>query len=420
MKLMLMFNRLWFFLSGKLHNRNLTHNFRMLYFSRITISSATQLMGLFLPIFLYIFLDMSLTLLLFFYLGLDILYATFLVYGCKKIMNPLGIKRSLQISVLFGALYYALFFFIDNYIISGSISLELHRFWWLAPILLVNLFFRLSHWVPYHTNIAKLTEKQIRASQLSIMEATMMAIGAMMPIISGLILSYLGYSHLFLLALSMYLLASLPLSHLPKVEEQFSWSHRKTWRTLFSKKMRSSVIAYAGDGAESIAGLIIWPIFIWQVLNGNYLQIGAISSVIIIATILIQIFVGKSLDKLTNKRSWLRYGVFFYASGWLLKALVGTAFQVFLFSAYHNISRIFSRTSFDSLNYDIAADQGHFVDEYTVVRELAIILGKIAMGVLVILIIPFFSLRYIFIIAALVSLLMTMLRQNNLNYEELK
>jgi len=417
MKLMPKFKKLLFLLNSKFRNRNLTHNFRMLYFSRITISSATQLMGLFLPIFLYIFLDMSLALLLFFYLSLDVLYASFLIYGCKKIMNPLGIKRSLQLSVLFGALYYALFFFIDNYILSGSLSFELNRFWWLVPILLVNLFFRLSHWVPYHTNLAKLTEKQIRASQLSVMEATMMAIGAIMPIVAGLILSYLGYSYLFLLALSIYLLASFPLSRLPKVEEKFSWSYRKTWRTLFSKKMRSSVIAYAGDGAESIVGLVIWPVFIWHVLNENYLQVGAISSIIIIATILLQIFVGKSLDKLTNKRSWLRYGVFFYASGWILKALVSTAFQVFLFSAYHNISRIFSRTSFDTLNYDIAADQGHFVDEYTVVRELAIILGKIVMGVFVILIIPFFSLRYIFIIAALVSLLMVLLKQSELSYD---
>jgi MFS family permease len=417
MKLMLMLNRLWLLLSGKLHNRNLTHNFRMLYFSRITISSATQLMGLFLPIFLYIFLDMSLSLLIFFLLGLDFLYLIFLVYGCKKIMNPLGIKKSLQISVILGALYYIVFFFIDNYVMSGAMSLELHRFWWLLPVALLNLLFRLSHWVPYHTDVAKLTEKRIRASQLSLMEATMMAIGTMMPLVAGLILSYLGYSYLFLLAVSIYLLSSLPLSRLPKVEESFSWTHKQTWKTLLSKKLRPSVIAYAGFGAESVIGLVIWPIFIWQVLDKNYLQVGAISSVIIIATILLQIFVGKSLDKLNNKRLWLRYGIFFYAFGWILKALVGTAFQVFLFSAFHNISRIFSSTSFDTLNYDIAADQGHFVDEYTVIRDMSLLIGKIIMGLFIILIIPFLSLRYIFVVAALVSLLMTLLRQSDLSHE---
>lgn len=409
--------KIYFILSGRLHNRNLTHNFKMLYLSRVTISSATQLMGLFLPIFLYIFLDMSLILLISFYIGLDLLYLSFLIYGCKKIMNPLGVKRSLQISVLFGAIYYVIFFVVDNYVVSGAISLEIHRFWWLIPIALINLFFRLSHWVPYHTNVAKLTERQIRASQLSFMEATMMAIGAVMPFVAGLILSYLGYSYLFLLAVSIYLLASLPLYYLPKVNEKFSWTYKKTWRVLLSKKLRPSVIAYASFGAESVIGLIIWPIFIWQVLNQNYLQVGTISSIIIIATILLQIFVGKSLDKLSNKKSWLRYGLFFYSLGWILKALVHTAFQVFLFSAFHNISRIFSRTSFDTLDYDIAADQGHFVDEYTVVRDMSLLIGKIIMGILIILIIPFFSLRYVFVIAALVSLLMTLLKKSDISHE---
>lgn len=405
------FKRLFFLGANRLVNRNLTRNFRMLYFSRITVNSATQLMGLFLPIFLYSFFGLSLPLVILYYLALDILYAGLVVFGCQKIMNRLGIKRSLQLSVLFGAAYYAVFFLLDRYLVPSDLMAEANRFWYLAPAMFFSLMFRLTHWIPYQTNLAKLTERQIRASQLSLMEATIMALGAVMPIVAGLALTYLGYGALFLLALSIYLISIIPFSRLPQVEEKFSWTYRQTWQHLFSKKMRTSVLAYAGDGAESVVGAIVWPIFIWQLLAGNYFQVGAISSLIILATILTQALVGENLNKLVNKRRWLRYGVFFYASGWVLKALISTAFQVFLFSAYHNLSRVFSRTSFDALNYDIAADQGHYVDEYSVVREIAIILGKVVMGIFVLLIIPIFPLQIVFILAALASLSMSLLKQ---------
>lgn len=401
-------------IKNRLVRKNLTHNFRMIYFSRITLNSATQLMGLFLPIFLYQFLGFSLVRVIIYYLISDLLYANLVAVGCRQIMNRLGLKRSLQISILFGAAFYSVFFFINRYVLQGDQLIDNHQLWWLVPAIFFSLFFRLTHWIPFHTSLAKLTEHYIRASQLSFMEATMLSLGAIMPIIAGLSLEYLGYSTLFFLAISIYLIALIPFSQLPQVKEEFSWTYKETWRRLLSKKMRGSVLAYAGDGAESVVGAIIWPIFIWQLLAGNYLQVGALSSVIILVTIVLQIFVGSLMDNLPSRR-WLRYGTLLYAFGWVLKALINSAFQVFLFSTYHNLSRVFARTSFDALNYDIAADQGHYVDEYTVIREMAIVFGKALMCIFIILIIPFLALRYLFLVAALASLLMSLLKSSQVS-----
>ena len=402
------------YLNTRFFEKKLTRKFRMIYFSRITINSATQLMGLFLPIFLYQFFGFNLALVIIYYLLLDILYLNFIVLACQKIMNKIGIKRSINISIIFGAAYYFIFFIINRYLIDDLFEFKLINLWWLFPIILCSLFFRLTYWIPFHTQIAKFTDKHIRASQLSLMEASMMSLGAIMPIIAGIVLEYLGYSILFLFAMSIYLIAILPLSHLPKITETFTWSYKKTWQKLLSNKNRSSVLAYIGDGAESIIGIVIWPIFIWQLLEGNYFQVGAISSLIIIVTMTFQILSGDLIDKLPNKRKWIRYGSIFYSIGWILKALVGTAFHVFIFSTYHNLSRVFSRTSFDTLNYDIAADQGHYVDEYTVIRESAILIGKIAMAIIILILVPFFAIRYLFILAALASLLMSFLKHGEI------
>ncbi len=393
----------------RLVRKNLTYNFRMLYFARITINSATQLMGLFLPIFLYQFLDFSLSLVIVYYLIIDLLYLGLVVYGCRGIMNRWGIKKTLQISILFGAIYYSFFFLINHYLLAGDFTALGSKIWWLVPTIFLSLFFRLTHWIPFHTSLATLTDRSIRASQLSFLEATILALGAVMPLVAGLALEYLGYSWLFLLAVIIYLISWLPFSRLPQVKEKFSWSYGETWRRLFSKKNKDNFLAYAGSGAESVVGSVVWPIFIWELLSGNYLGVGAISSVIIIFTIILQMVAGYFLDRQTNRRRWLRYGTWLYSLGWVLKALVNSALQVFLFSTYHNLSRVFAKTPFDALNYDIAADHGHYVDEYTVTREMAIAIGKAIMSVLILVIIPFMSLRWVFVVAALASLFMFLL-----------
>ncbi len=411
MKTRYLFSRIIFF-KNRIVSKSLTFKFRMIFFSRITINSATQLMGLFVPIFLYQFLNFNLTYVIIYYLLIDLLFANFISLGCLYLMNKLKIRKSIQLSVFFGAAFYLFLFFVDRFVLTDYYIFEPSKMWFLVPAIFFTLFFRLTHWVPYHTHMAKLTEKNIRARQLSLMEATMMALGAIMPIVGGLTIEYLGYGLLFIFAIMIYLLALLPLYHLPKIKEKFTWTYRQAWRVFFSKKMRPAVLAYAGDGAENFVGTVIWPIFIWQLLEGNYFQVGAISSMIVLATIILQILSGDLIDKLPNKRKWIKYGTLFYALGWVFKALISSAFQVFLFSTYHNLSRVFSRTSFDTLNYEISADQGHFVDEYTVIREKSVMLGRSLMALIVLLLIPFITLKYLFIVAALASLLMTFLKQS--------
>lgn len=386
----------------------------MIFFSRITVNSAAQLMGLFVPIFLYQFLGFNLAYVIIYYLIIDLLFANLISLGCIYLMNHLQIRRSIQVSVFFGTALYAVFFLLDRYIISENYLFSLENIWFLVPAIFLSLFFRLTHWVPYHTHMAKLTEKKIRAKQLSLMEATMMALGAIMPIVGGLTIEYLGYSLLFILAIVIYFLALIPLYHLPKIKEKFTWTYRQTWRVFFSQKMRPAVLAYAGNGAENFVASIIWPIFIWQLLEGNYFQVGAISSIIVLVTIILQILIGDKIDKLPNKRKWLKYGTLFYALGWILKALISTGFQFFLFSTYHNLSRIFSRTSFDTLNYEISAEQGHFVDEYTVIKEKSLMFGKVIMAIIILIVHPFLPLKYLFLIAALASLLMSLLKQSQI------
>jgi MFS family permease len=167
-------------------------------------------------------------------------------------------------------------------------------------------------------------------------------------------------------------------------------------------------MAYMGDGAESVINVIVWPIFIYELLNGNYFQIGALSAVIVVVTVFLQLLVGKWTDKL-NKYRILKFSSIFYAVGWIIKMFIFTAFQIFIASTYHGITRLFTRTSFDTIFYEDSADQGHYVDEYTVIHEMAIQYGKVLMMILVLVLLIFMSMQWTFILAATASLFMNFL-----------
>ncbi len=174
------------------------------------------------------------------------------------------------------------------------------------------------------------------------------------------------------------------------------------------KKNRKLLLAYGGDGAEGMVGIVIWPIFIFQLLNGNYLAVGIISSLIIVASVALRLVVGALTDKM-SKRKLIKVGFILYAVGWIGKVFIQTAFQIFIVSSYHSFAAVVRRTPFTTLMYEQAADRGHYVDEYTVLREISLNIGRVLMLVSLFILFYFVGLTFAFILAAIASLLINTL-----------
>jgi MFS family permease len=399
------------YLNNKYIKRSLTHNFRMIFFSRITLNSGTQLMGIFLPIFLYQFFGLNLFWTMAYYLINDFIFLSLMAAGCSYFINKFGINRSLQISIFFGALHYGSLFLIDYFLLPNVSIFSFNNLLWLLPVMFFSALFKLSHWVPYHTCISNLTSQNIRRSQFSLLEAAILSTGAIMPFIAGIILNYFSYSYLFLLSLSIYLISLIFFYKLPEIKESFSWSYKEFWQKTFSRKMRSNLLAYIGEGAESGIKIAVWPIFIWQILEGSYLQVGSISALIVAVSVILQIIMGNILDKSKDKKFWLNYSSLFLSIAWILKASIVNIYQIFIYSTLYNTIKIFSRTSLMPTHYDIASDQGGFSDEYNLVREKGVMLGRVISGLLVLLILLFFPINFIFYLAAIFSLFFIFIRR---------
>lgn len=386
-----------------------SHGFISLYLGRMVLHISGALLGIFLPIFLYTVFNFNFKYVVYYYLAAHFLYATTVAFGAKY-LNKIGLRRSLRISIIFGAAYYFIFFLLDKAMRGQGLFLEQNNQILLLIIisLIVITLDRLMYWVPMHTDLAKFTSKRNRAKQLSLIEATTVALGAIGPIVAGWILMNYNYEVLFIIAIVIYLSSLIPFMTLPRTRERYSWTYLQTWKEFLSKKRRKAILAFMGDGADNVVGIMVWPIFIWKLLNGNFFEVGAIMSLIVIVTVVLQLFIGKFSD-LGNKKKMLNFGSVLYAVGWIIKIFISTTFHIFIVSTYHNLANIFARTPFNTLTYEKAADQGHYVDEYTVIHEMAVQYGKSLMLCFVLLLTMFFSIEWTFILAALASLTMNFL-----------
>ncbi len=381
-------------------NGNVSLGFSSLFASQTIMRVAAGFFGLFLPIFLYKLFNNNFVYVAYYYLAGYFFYALFVAWGAS-FLNSFGFRKALQTSAFFGALIYVTLYFTNekNYVYLLSLNV------------LIVILFRISHWIPYNVDFAKFTDRRNRGKEVSLLAATINISGILTPFIAGFIIAKFGFGTLFIFGVLLYLTSYIPLITLPRTHEKFSWTYLETFQQLFSKKRRGIMLAFAADGAENVVGFIVWPIFIFNLLKGNYLQIGTISTAIIAVTVVMQLIVGKYADKKNNKERILKIGTYLYSLGWIIKIFILTAFQIFLADAYHKLMRIFTRTSFDALTFEIAADEGHFVDEFSVLHEISISLGRTLMLIIIIIASTFLSLNWTFVLAAIASLLLNSIRE---------
>ena len=369
-----------------------------LYSNRIIQQVGAGMIGLFLPILLYIGFGFSIYKVGLYYMVSWLLWF-FLVPVGAKIMTRIGLKSSLIISVFFGAGY---LFLLRQFEISGLIIFLVFS------VFAVNID-RMLYWVPYHTDFAKFTDKRTRGRQMSFLLSIMSLVGVFVPLVAGWVIDGFGYNVLFIIAIMFYLMSGVPFLLIPAVRENFTFSYWRSIKEVFSKTHRKMLLSYGADGMQSVVGMVIWPIFIWLLLDQNYTAVGAVSSFIVLGSIVLRLIVGDFSDRF-DKRKVLKWGAILNSIGWLFKMFVATSFQIFIASTYHSFATIVMRTPFDAMMYEQAADSGHYVDEYTVIREMCLAIGRVLMVVLILL--SFFltgSLAVSFLLAALAALLVSKL-----------
>ncbi len=377
---------------------HLSPRLKNLYLHKVTRDVGMSLVGMFGPIFLYIIShDLKVVL---FYHGLICLFYFLLAPLWARLLKFFSMHILMAIGQVFLIFDFAALYFLAE---AGRIVWPL-----VALSIGCSIFYRLFYWVPYHVDFAHFVSRHHRGRQLSLLAIFVSLMGIVLPILSAFLIIKFGFPALFLVSALIVSLSFFPLFFIPHVKENYTFGFFESFKKLLAQQHFKSNLAYAADGFQDYLGGIIWPIFIFEILKGKYFEVGLVSAAIILVSCFLRYSIGEAVDRF-DKNKIMKTGSLFYSLGWLLKALVTSGWHIFFVGVYHDFTSVIMRTPFDVLMYEIAADEGHYVDEFTILREMALNVGRILMIVLAfVLVIQGVSIVWLFGLGAIVSLLINL------------
>ena len=379
------------------HRYSLAHTgpLPLLASNRLLAFCASTIVGVFLPIFFYEFFDLSLRSVLLWYIINFSIKFPFQVWGAK-IFSRIGLVPSMVLGTFGVMAFFWMFYLLD----AGGGA---HPYLLMSLGMLGLIIDTVLYWSPFHINFAEFSSNKTRGKQIGILYAAQQLVAVVAPIIAGWIIVHYGFKLNFFIGLLISFSSIVPLLFLPPFRVTYEFGFWQSFRELFSKKFRFMSLSMMAYGAENIVGVVVWPIFLFTIFQGKYLEMGAFTAIIVVMSFALEVVVGKKTDQYSPAKL-LKFGTGIYALGWIWKGLVETVVGVFAASTFHSIGAIMLRTPMDVLMYEQAADSGHYIDEYTVLREIALNMGRVMMLVFLLLVTNFFSVGASFFVAALASL----------------
>lgn len=245
-------------------------------------------------------------------------------------------------------------------------------FWIIATFAITMGIHRALYWIPYKAAEAAIAERSPRALARE-------ALVALVPAGAGYMLATLenGLLVLFSSASVLMLLSALLLARVPEKYESFDWTYRETIRELTARGNHLAVGLFILDGVQGATLLLIWPLAAFLVLGQSFQLLGAVLT----ATFCIA-FLGRYVTRYLLRRLGVARSPGVLAtivfSSWIFRLAAGSPVQLLAVDIFYNSGASPRRFSIDTYGFEQAADGGHFVDEYTAVKEMGLAIGRIA------------------------------------------
>lgn len=257
--------------------------------------------------------------------------------------------------------------------------------------------YRALYWVPYAR-----VQGEIK-SHLH-MRAYLEVLVALMPLFAGVTIVFVPFAPPKLLfgSAALIALSILPALFLGDTRERFSWSYAYTLRQLLRRKNHGLVLQSLLDGLQGAALFLVWPLTILLIVERSFFFLGLIFSL----TLLFILLLRKSyryLQEVIGLRDSTIVHVVLVISGWVARLAAGTPVGIIIADVYSHTMQPERRSMIDPFSYEHASDRGAFIDEYTVLKEIALALGKIMLCVVIFLLTFIFSLPLVLTVALLVA-----------------
>ncbi len=338
-------------------NRELTELYASIALRNFTIG----LIGIFEPIYLFLFFSNDLTKTLLFFAAINLLHGLLAPFS-GKIITKIGVKHAMLASVPFIFLYYLGLWQIENLGIFFLVLIPL------------SVTHNLFYWTAFHIDFARFSESKSRGRQLSYRHTIAALSAAISPLVGGILIMQFDYPVLFVVVLALLFASMFPLFLSQETHEIYTDSYEKAFKEAFQKKYKNKVIAFFAEGGESIGQTILWPIFLF-VLAVSYSSIGVISSFALLGGVVFALYMGRKIDKMGSSRM-LILGSWLNALTWPIKMFISAPIDAFLVNTLHHFTRLTALLPFGALFYDWSAREDANRDRFIILREMGVNCGK--------------------------------------------
>lgn len=352
-----------------------------LYASVVLRDLAFSMVGIFVPLYLFIELKYSLSFVVLFYLIYSLSYML-LILPSSKLVDFFSFKYIVLISSPLYVSYFILLDFIPAY----------SWLFYLVPFLLgvSDSFF----WLGFHYEFSGASDYKERGKEVGNWFNLSLFSGLVGPLIGGSLLLISGFELLFFIVAALVFGSAVPMFFCKYKNKRMKVENLR--REIFSAKFLKDGIAFFGNGGIGIVGAVFWPIFVFSFLQ-SYLKLGSLATIISIFTLFFTMLIGKLSDSF-SRRLVVKIGSVFNSISWILRIFIKNKLQLVGLYFFGNFSYMTSELPFAALMYDKSKNRG----EYFLMRGFYFSLGRIALLLLVLWI---GNLKSSFFLASLFSLL---------------
>ena len=249
--------------------------------------------------------------------------------------------------------------------------------------IILSGLYRALYWVPYR---AREEEKHILIGAPFAVDL----ITALTPLFLGYFIALHGGVWFLWFSGALATFSIFALAGATESYEKFSWDYKQTFDALFATRHRRHLLAAILEGVQAAGLFFLWPLAIYLLVGGNFVVFGTVISITLLLTMALKLIMRYVREGHGIKLSpWMFSAV--GASSWLMRLGVITPLQIISVDVFQNMGHVGRNASMDVITFEQAADNGHFLDEFSALKEMGLALGRIFMALIVVALASFVS-----------------------------
>ena len=319
-----------------------------------------QIVGIYEPVFIYLFFNHNLSKTFFYFAAILGLYILTVPLG-GRVMVHFGVKHNMLFSIPFLGGYYLTLFLMQRF--GGLVYLAIF----------LSALNRTLFLPAFHADFTQLSQKEKRGKQLGILNIITIVGAVIGPIIGAVILTKFGFSILFSVAILIFITSAIPLLLTYELRGVYQESYKSAFLQIFQRGWKSKALSFMFYGTDGVLSAYVWPLFLF-VLAISFDAMGIITSVALLLSLGVTFYISFLTDK-KKRLDLFRIGCYWASLGWIFKAFVRTALQAFFAQSFYLVGNSLDNLPLTAYVYDTAEKNRKNIGQFIIFREMTQNLG---------------------------------------------